>query len=90
MKVTIDIDCTPEEARTFLGLPDVKPFQQAVMDRMQDQVQKTIDTLGPEAMMKAFFPSGVPGLDELQGLFWRMATGSGASRDKAEKSKETK
>ena len=35
MKVTIDIDCTPEEARTFLGLPDVKPFQDAMMDKMQ-------------------------------------------------------
>ena len=22
MKVNIEIDCTPEEARTFLGLPD--------------------------------------------------------------------
>ena len=51
MKVTIDIDCTPEEARTFLGLPDVKPFQDAMMDKMPDQVQKTIDKLGPEAMM---------------------------------------
>ena len=75
MKVTIDIDCTPEEARTFLGLPDVKPFQDAMMDKMRGQVQKTIDTLGPEAMMKAFFPTGIPGLEEMQGLFWRMASG---------------
>ena len=88
MKVTIDIDCTPEEARTFLGLPDVKPFQDAMMDKMQDQVQKTIDTLGPEAMMKAFFPTGSPGLEEMQGLFWRMATGG--ARNKTEKDKESK
>lgn len=88
MKVTIDIDCTPEEARTFLGLPEVKPFQDAMMDKMQDQVQKTIDTLGPEAMMKTFFPTGIPGLEEMQGLFWRMATG-GAGK-KTEKGKEAK
>ena len=23
MKITIDVDCSPEEARAFLGLPDV-------------------------------------------------------------------
>ena len=31
MKVTIEIDCTPDEARVFMGLPDVKPMQAAVM-----------------------------------------------------------
>ena len=25
MKVTVDVDCTPEEARRFLGLPDLTP-----------------------------------------------------------------
>jgi len=34
MKVTIDIDCTPAEARAFFGLPDVQPLQTAVMDRL--------------------------------------------------------
>jgi hypothetical protein len=89
MKVTIDIDCTPEEARTFLGLPDVKPFQAAVMEQMQGQVSKTIDTLGPEAFMNAFFPAGIPGLDEMQSMFWRIATGGGG-RGKTEKDKESK
>src|SRR6516164_5311770 len=31
MKFKIDIDCTPEEARAFLGLPDVKPLQEALL-----------------------------------------------------------
>src|SRR5262245_24852222 len=35
MKVKIEIDCTPIEARDFLGLPDVKPMQEAMMDQMQ-------------------------------------------------------
>ena len=75
MKVTINIDCTPEEARTFLGLPDVKPFQDAALDQMQDQMQKTIDSLGPEGLMKTFFPAGIPGLDDVQKMFWNMASG---------------
>ncbi|MFN3230640.1 MAG: DUF6489 family protein [Alphaproteobacteria bacterium] len=76
MKVTINIDCTPEEARTFLGLPDVKPFQDSMLENMNQQMQNTLDTLGPEAMMKAFFPTGIPGLEDMQAMFWRMATGS--------------
>ena len=28
MKVNIEVDCTPDEARRFLGLPDVAPMQQ--------------------------------------------------------------
>ena len=35
MKITVDIDCTPEEARHFFGLPDVKPMQDALMQQIQ-------------------------------------------------------
>src|SRR5437868_1199614 len=28
MKVNVQIDCTPEEARAFFGLPDLGPMQQ--------------------------------------------------------------
>ena len=73
MKVTVNIDCTPEEARAFLGLPDVKPFQESMMDQMQAQMQSTIDTLGPEAIMKTFFPAGLQGFEELQKMFWAIA-----------------
>ena len=34
MKVTVEIDCTPDEARQFMGLPDVKPLQAAVMAKL--------------------------------------------------------
>ena len=36
MKITVDVDCTPEEARRFLGLPDVAPMQEAMMAQMQN------------------------------------------------------
>src|SRR3546814_3772920 len=31
MKIHVDIDCTPEEARVFLGLPEVGPMQEDLM-----------------------------------------------------------
>ena len=38
MKVTIDVDCTPEEARAFLGLPAVAPLQEAMMQELQKRM----------------------------------------------------
>jgi hypothetical protein len=46
MKVTVDVDCTPEEARRFLGLPDLGPVHQAYVERMQKAVT---DTISPES-----------------------------------------
>ena len=32
MKVHVEIDCTPEEARTFMGLPDVNKVNAVYVD----------------------------------------------------------
>lgn len=34
MKVHIEIDCTPQEARTFMGLPDVGKANEVYVDLM--------------------------------------------------------
>lgn len=34
MKVNVEIDCTPEEARRFLGLPDVTQANQVYVDAL--------------------------------------------------------
>ncbi|MGC5394074.1 DUF6489 family protein, partial [Escherichia coli] len=47
MKVNVEIDCTPEEARQFFGLPDVQPMQTAVMDKLQEQMLTNIEKVSP-------------------------------------------
>jgi hypothetical protein len=42
MKVTMNVDCTPEEARAFLGLPDVKPMQEHLMRELQERMAANI------------------------------------------------
>jgi hypothetical protein len=56
MKVNIEIDCTPDEARRFLGLPDVVPMQEAVMAQIQKQMQDAIASASPEALMRTWLP----------------------------------
>ena len=42
MKVTVEVDCTPEEARRFLGLPDVVPMQQAAIEKLQQRMESVV------------------------------------------------
>ena len=48
------VDCTPEEARRFLGLPDISAFQQQITEAMQEQLRQQMST-DPETAMKAWF-----------------------------------
>ena len=75
MKVHIEIDMTPEEARAFMGLPDVQPIQQRMMAEMQTRMAQAFDANDPEAMMRAWMPVGGPeAFQKFQKLFWDSAT----------------
>ncbi|HSV29849.1 MAG TPA: DUF6489 family protein [Candidatus Omnitrophota bacterium] len=77
MKITVDVDCTPEEARTFLGLPDVKPMQDAVMAQVQDRMVSALNAMDPETMVKTWLPAQVQGMEQLQKMFWSQFAGGG-------------
>lgn len=83
MKFTVDVDCTPEEARAFLGLPDVKPMQDALMRQIQDRMTASLAAMEPEAMLKTWLPAGVQGMEQLQKMFWAQFAG-GNRREKKE------
>ncbi len=86
MKVTIDIDCTPEEARTFFGLPDVQPMQKAMMDKMQTQMESQMEQLDPTEIMKTWMTPGIEGFGQLQKAMWAAATsGNPTSSPKGDK-----
>ncbi|MFP6699094.1 MAG: DUF6489 family protein [Alphaproteobacteria bacterium] len=69
MKIKIDIDCTPQEARAFLGLPDVAPLQEALLADMQSCMQEAVAGADLESLLKTWMPAGVQ--DGLQG--WESA-----------------
>ena len=78
MKITMNVDCTPEEARAFLGLPDVKPMQDKLIQDMQEQMAAGLKAMSPEEMMKAWIPAA-KGLEQMQAFFSQMA---GATQEK--------
>ena len=70
MKVTVNVECTPEEARAFMGLPDVQPMQEALMKQLQDQLSSNISNMKPEAMISTWLPASMQGAEQLQKMFW--------------------
>ncbi len=83
MKINVDIECTPQEARTFFGLPDVEPMQEAVMKELQKKMLENINHLDPENMMKTWFPAGMQGLEQMQKMFFSQFQGGDKGKDKS-------
>jgi len=78
MKIHMDTELTPEEARTLFGLPDVKPMQQAMMAELEGRMKKALTSMEPEAMLKTWLPVGIQGFEQLQKFMWSRMTGGAA------------
>jgi hypothetical protein len=76
MKIKIEVDCTPDEARMFLGLPDVQALQASVMAEVEKKMLGSMALMEPEAMLKTWFPMGVQGIEAFQKMVWDAATGA--------------
>ncbi len=70
MKFTVNVECTPEEARTFIGLPDVQPMQEAFMQDLQQRMKAGMQAMDPESIMKNWLPAGMQGAEQMQKMFW--------------------
>lgn len=81
MKISVDIDCTPEEARKFLGLPDVAPMQEALMQQVQERLESNMKAMDPEALINTWLPAGMQGLEQMQKMFWAQMGMGDAGQD---------
>lgn len=70
MKVKFDIECTPDEARAFMGLPNVAPMQDAMLAEVEAQMRENIRQLDPETMLKTWLPATIEGWGQVQKMFW--------------------
>lgn len=80
MKVNVNVDCTPDEARRFLGLPDVQPFQDEMMKIMRDKALENLKMMEPEQVMKMWGPlmnqGMAQGMNVGMDMFKSMMTGA--------------
>ena len=69
MKVSIDIDCTPEEARRFLGLPDVTPVNEAFVEELTKRAGEMAQEMDAGKLMEQWMSAGVQGVGDMQKAF---------------------
>ncbi|MDQ2803063.1 MAG: DUF6489 family protein [Pseudomonadota bacterium] len=77
MKIDIHIDCSPDEARRFLGLPDVSSMQAAVLATLEKRMVDAADAFAPEAVLKnwlSLFPQSPERLQDIFANFFKPRT----------------
>ena len=85
MKINVEVNCTPEEARAFFGLPDLKPMQDRVLAQIEDRMRSGLDSMSPESVFKTWIPASMQGVEQLQQIqqaFWsQLASIAGGKKE---------
>jgi hypothetical protein len=83
MKINIELDMTPEEARKVIGLPDVSHLQDRMLAEIERRMKAAMDTSDPEAMLRAWMPMGGQAFEQFQKFLWDGArtAASGGKKD---------
>ncbi len=85
MKISLDIDCTPDELRGFFGLPDLKPMQEQLLKEVEERMRASLKALDAETMLKTWMPAGLKGFEQLQEMFLNQMAGQMGSRGAGKK-----
>jgi hypothetical protein len=81
MKIHAELDCTPEEARRFLGLPDVTKANEIYVEALAKAMQGVGSIDQMQAMIKQVAPMGEIGMNLFKQF---MASGGSMGGKKAE------
>ena len=76
MKVTVEVDCTPAEARAFMGLPDVEPLNDHLVSEMKRRMDENITAMQPEELMKTWTSFGLQAQDQFRKLMETAVSGA--------------
>jgi uncharacterized protein DUF6489 len=79
MKITVNIDCTPVEARQLAGLPDVQPMQERLMGEMEQKIREATNRMSPDVLLQRWtglLPTGVEQMKTAMEQFLRDHSGA--------------
>ncbi|WP_420138584.1 DUF6489 family protein [Sphingomonas sp.] len=66
MNITMNIECSPEEARRFMGLPDMTPIHDLYLDKLREAMTNGMTPELLENMMRSWSPMGEMGMNAWQ------------------------
>jgi hypothetical protein len=82
MQFKVDVDCTPAEARAFLGLPDLQPLHDRYIEIVKDAMSGQMSLEQAEGLMRNFAPFGDAGLRMFNSMVEMGMTAAGVATDK--------
>lgn len=77
MKVNIELDMTPEEFRKAMGLPDVQPFQEELMNKIREQMEAGVEGYDPLSLFSPFISQGFDSVSSYQKMMMDLMSSYG-------------
>lgn len=69
MKINLQVECTPEEARRAMGLPDLSPVHDRYVALVGEAMSGQMRPEAVETMMRNWAPMGEAGMQMWRRLF---------------------
>ncbi|MDB6181805.1 DUF6489 family protein [Paracoccus fistulariae] len=69
MKITIEIDCTAQEAREVMGLPNIQALQDQWLEKTGAAMMADPDNFSPEALIRSWTKAAAPGFEAMPEMF---------------------
>jgi Family of unknown function (DUF6489) len=85
MKFNIEVDCTPEEVRRLVGLPDLTGVHEAYLGQMKNVMTKGLTPDMVEGLVRNWVPMGGQGVDFVRDLIGQFASAAGGDSGKKKK-----
>lgn len=74
MKISVDLDITPEELRKVFGLPDVESFQRQLMDDIRERMVSGSEGYDPIKLFQPYVAGTMASWDMFQKMLTNVAS----------------
>jgi hypothetical protein len=77
VKVKLEVDCSPAEARAFLGLPDVTGLNDHMVQEMKKRLDSNMAMVAPEELLRTWMTFGGQATEQFRKLMTAATSGAG-------------
>jgi hypothetical protein len=70
MKINVEFDLTPVEFREIFGLPDVRPVQKEMMDKIREKMLASVENYDPLNFLAPYLSENMQTMEQLQRAMW--------------------
>jgi hypothetical protein len=70
MKINVSIEATAQEMREFLGLPNVQPLQDEILQAISDNMKKGVAGFDALNLIRPLLPPQFHSMELFQKAFW--------------------